>query len=462
MAAVRHPPFLFLSLLITLFSYHFCLSSASDASALLKFKETFATRDPKALDSWKPDTNPCDPKNRWTGVWCDDGRITGLRLNHMGLSGDIDFLPLQELQHLRTISLENNSFTGPLPHFYDLGALKAIYASVNEFSGEIPADFFSRMLSLKKIWLAKNKFTGNIPESLGKLSHLKELHLENNEFSGPIPSIEQPSLTSLNLSNNKLEGPIPQSLSKFDSRSFQGNEGLCGQQVGNECKEPLKEQSSHSKWVILGVVVVLLLLTVLFKVKRKEENFNVLGKENLDEVVSVHIPSANRRSMSGGGSKRGNQESNRGGSRRGGSSHQGKSVGDLVVVNEERGIFGLQDLMKAAAEVLGNGGLGSAYKAVMSNGVSVVVKRLREVNKLNKDTFDTEIRRLGRLKHKNILTPLAYHYRKEEKLLVSEYVPKGSLLYILHGMKFLFLLSSLLPYIYIYIYSQVLKSASAF
>jgi len=34
-------------------------------------------------------------------------------------------------------------------------------------------------------------------------------------------------------------------------------------------------------------------------------------------------------------------------------------VGDLTMVNEEKGVFGMTDLMKASAEVLGNGGLGS-------------------------------------------------------------------------------------------------------
>jgi hypothetical protein len=109
-------------------------------------------------------------------------------------------------------------------------------------------------------------------------------------------------------------------------------------------------------------------------------------------------------------------------------------IGDLVMVNDEKGSFGLQDLMKAAAEVLGNGGLGSAYKAAMATGLSVVVKRMREMNKIGKDVFDAEMRQFGRIRHPNILTPLAYHYRREEKLFVTEYMPKGSLLYVLHGM----------------------------
>lgn len=110
-------------------------------------------------------------------------------------------------------------------------------------------------------------------------------------------------------------------------------------------------------------------------------------------------------------------------------------MSDLVVINDEKGVFGLADLMKAAAEVLGNGGLGSVYKAVMFNGVSVVVKRIRDMNNLGKEEFDAEIRRIGKIRYKNILTFLVYYYRKEEKFVVSEYIFKGSLLYVLYGMR---------------------------
>jgi len=52
---------------------------------------------------------------------------------------------------------------------------------------------------------------------------------------------------------------------------------------------------------------------------------------------------------------------------------------------------------------------------------------------VGKDAFDAEMRKYGRLRHRNVLPPLAYLYRRDEKLVVSEYVTKGSLLYILHG-----------------------------
>ncbi|KAL3535503.1 hypothetical protein ACH5RR_003964 [Cinchona calisaya] len=407
--------------------------SLPDDVALLSFKESL--KNTAALDSsWINGTSPCAKDKLWTGVRCNGNAVQLLILLNFGLSGDIDVDNLYELKNLRGLSIANNNFSGPIPPFNKLGSLKALYIQGNQISGEIPTDFFSQMGSLKKLWISENKFSGKIPESLGQLQNLVELNLDHNEFSGPVPLIDQKSLASLSLSHNKLDGEIPQSMSRFGAKAFEGNPGVCGTVLQKECNQPPPNETppvgngndskeSSTKWVILGVVVALLMVTILFK-NKQEDNFSMMRKENL-EMVQPRIPSSNRRSSS---SRRGNDSFH---SRK--SSHHGRSVGDLVVVNDEKGMFGLQDLMKASAEVLGNGGLGSAYKAVMGNKLSVVVKRLREMNKLSRDAFDCEIRRLGNLRHQNILPPLAYHYRKDEKLLVSEFVPKGSLLYLLHG-----------------------------
>ncbi|KAK4372827.1 hypothetical protein RND71_008211 [Anisodus tanguticus] len=419
--------------LISLFVFILFLShhptpcfSIGDDEVLLEFKELLLNT--SALDSsWKKGTKPCDNNKKWVGVQCEKNVIKGLLLGGVGLSGDLDVDVLVSLQGLRVLNLANNSFSGTIPEFFRLGALKSLFIDGNWFTGEIPGDFFSKMASLRRVWFSRNKFSGKIPDSLASLKYLSELHLENNELSGPVPSLSQGSLTSINLSNNKLQGEIPQSLSKFGSDPFQGNSEICGKQVGRECKAASsgkKNTGLSTYWIIIGLVVVVLLVVIFFRAKSKDDHFEKLEKENLDEAVKMHIPSSNKRSMSTRTSMR---------SSRRGRSRSGSDMGDLVVVNEEKGIFGLPDLMKAAAEVLGNGALGSAYKSVLGNGLSVVVKRFRETNKLNKESFDTEIRRLARLRHRNILQPLAYHYRKEEKLVVSEYIPKGSLLYLLHG-----------------------------
>ncbi|KAK2651422.1 hypothetical protein Ddye_011278 [Dipteronia dyeriana] len=434
--------------------------SIPDSEALLNLKNSFVDVADE-LQSWEPSSSPCkngEQENRWAGVVCYNGLVTGLRLANMGLSGKIDVNALVEMPGLRTISIMNNSFLGNMPEFNRLGALKAIYMSGNQFSGEIPPDYFAKMESLKKVWLSDNKFTGKIPSSLGRLLYLIELHVENNQFSGTIPSFDKLTLMSIDLSNNQLEGEIPESLMKFNASSFSGNPGLCGENLGVECKqldqelqpppvvandssnnvEPSSGKRDDSKKILAAVITLSVLLlsiaiVLILRCRRRRKTFDVLEKETVEAVeVQVTSVASNRKEIIELNRKVSSSRKAANGSVRvkaGG----GSMAMDLVIVNEKNGVFGMQDLMKAAAEVLGNGGLGSSYKAVMADGVSVVVKRMREMNTMGRDGFDAEIRKLVSLKHINILGPLGYHYRKDEKLFVYEYIPNGSLLYLLHG-----------------------------
>ncbi|KAH6823073.1 hypothetical protein C2S53_002067 [Perilla frutescens var. hirtella] len=433
------------------------LGGGGEDAHLIEFKESL--RGSSALDStWIAGTNPCDRKNPWLGVDCSDSgfkMVSALLIMHLGLSNDaggINVEPLAKLEALRFLSFENNSFSGPMPDFNRLSWLKSLFLSGNQFSGEIPNDFFSNMGSLKKLELSANNFSGRIPTSLQKLDSLMEILLQQNHFWGPVPSFEQKSVQIIDLSNNNLDGEIPQSMSRFPAKAFDGNPNVCGAVINKPCKSPaapsigetVMESGATTKWVILVVVVAVLLVTILFKKKERNERwFTMIEKESNenvdhDHVVQVHAASIIRRTSSSsrrGGNYNVNDGVGNRSSKRGArvAAQPRKSGNDLVVMNEEKGTFGLPDLMKAAAEVLGNSGLGSAYKATMGNGMSVVVKRMRGMNKLNKDTFETEIRRLGRIRHRNILPPLAFHYRKEEKLLITEFIPKGSLLFLLHG-----------------------------
>ncbi|XVE88598.1 hypothetical protein DITRI_Ditri19aG0082100 [Diplodiscus trichospermus] len=435
-----------------LFSSFFVLLSVtfavSDSEALLKLKKSFTNA--SALDSWVPGKAPCNEEGPWNGLLCYHGIVTGLRLEGMGLSGNIDVDALVEMKGLRVFSVINNSFTGMIPEINRLGALKNLFLSQNQFLGEIPSEYFAKMGSLKKVWLSDNKFNGNIPFSLGQLPHLVDLHLENNQFSGHIPAFDHHTLKFIDLSNNKLEGEIPSSLSKFKANSFAGNPGLCGQQVGVECSNKEVERSSEQKSTpkytdhqqdkkdpkkiiaaIITLGVMLLSVIVFFAIrwrKKNQKERNVIETEGSSQAVEVQVSMPLRRDAEV--STKSVSASHRG-------SNRGKASGgapaELIMVNDEKGTFGLPDLMKAAAEVLGNGSLGSSYKAKMANGVTVVAKRMREMNVLGKDAFDTEVKKLGKLRHPNILTPLAYHFRKEEKLFIYEYLPNGSLLYQLHG-----------------------------
>lgn len=96
--------------------------------------------------------------------------------------------------------------------------------------------------------------------------------------------------------------------------------------------------------------------------------------------------------------------------------------------------FELEDLLRASAEMLGKGGFGTAYKAVLDDGNEVAVKRLKDaVNVTGKKEFEQQMEVLGRLRHSNLVSLKAYYFAREEKLLVCEYMPNGSLFWLLHG-----------------------------
>ncbi|KAF3434377.1 hypothetical protein FNV43_RR25480 [Rhamnella rubrinervis] len=110
--------------------------------------------------------------------------------------------------------------------------------SDNKFEGEI-SDLFGKLKALRSLNLSNNMLTGGIPSSLGNLTNLESLDLSRNKLSGQIPQ----QLTQLgfvgtfNVSHNNLVGLIPQGnqFNSFDASSFEGNPGLCGDQLLKKC-----------------------------------------------------------------------------------------------------------------------------------------------------------------------------------------------------------------------------------
>ncbi|KAL2896553.1 Pollen receptor-like kinase 1 [Bienertia sinuspersici] len=475
MAPTQHQPrhsfvFLFIIFLHIAISYSASSSSSDDANALLKFKESLKD-DSGALSSWNPSTSPCfGNKNNWVGIICSKaGNIWGLRLENMGLSGSIDIDSLDALSKLRSISFMHNSFSGQLPDFRKLKPLKGIFLSYNNFDGSIPPNAFDGMRRLRKVHLSFNKFSGEIPTSLTNLGKLVELHLEGNQFEGPIPDVKSSqSLTAFNVSNNQLKGSVPASLAKFDSSVFSGNKELCGPPLNNACSPPPDETTKPSEpppspsspppsppapppettsdkpvpitFIVIGVVVALILALLLFLMVRRNNrrdknntsnnnnnNNNVPRKNKVDHGRDAEEGSLRSNDGGGGG---GGGTNNKGGLGAGGTDNTG---GKLTFVRDDRERFNLPDLLKATAEILGSGCFGSSYKATLNNGNAVVVKKFKQMNNVGREDFQEHMRRLGRLSHPNLLPLVAYYYRKEEKLFISDPVQRGSLAVLLHG-----------------------------
>jgi len=148
-----------------------------------------------------------------------------------------------------SFTMSNKGLAMVYNHLQNFYRLIAIDISSNKISGEIP-QVIGELKGLVLLNLSNNHLIGSIPSSLGKLSNLEALDLSVNSLSGKIPQqlAEITFLEYLNVSFNNLTGPIPQNnqFSTFKSDSFEGNQGLCGDQLLKKCKDHARPSTSDN------------------------------------------------------------------------------------------------------------------------------------------------------------------------------------------------------------------------
>ncbi|KAL3740478.1 hypothetical protein ACJRO7_021718 [Eucalyptus globulus] len=100
--------------------------------------------------------------------------------------------------------------------------------------------------------------------------------------------------------------------------------------------------------------------------------------------------------------------------------------------NLELPLLDLEDITKATSSFsslnkIGEGGFGPVYKGLMSDGVQIAVKRLSRNSRQGCDEFKNEVLLIARLQHRNLVKLLGCCITGEERMLVYEYMPNGSL-----------------------------------
>ncbi|XP_044500233.1 MDIS1-interacting receptor like kinase 2-like [Mangifera indica] len=331
-----------------------------------------------------------------------------LVLNGNQLSGAIP-PEIGSLTEITSLDLSTNKLTKSIPA--TLGNLLKIHylnLSNNQFSQEIPPQL-GKLSLLTDLDLSHNFLSGEIPSEICDLESLQDLNISHNNFSGFIPrEFEEMNLLNIDISYNELQGPIPNSTAFRTAtiEELQGNKDLCGDVRGlRPCGTLLPAKHGlHKGWKIF--------LTVFFP---------LLGALVLSVVVICILFSSRRAKRDSR-----NQEND-------------MQNEEFLWISAFKGKKMYEEIIAAtkdfdASHLIGKGGHGSVYKAELSPGNIVAVKKIHSIytgDIAHQKEFLSEIRALIEIRHRNIVEFFGFCVHSRHSFLVYEYLERGSLATIL-------------------------------
>ncbi|XP_060672817.1 MDIS1-interacting receptor like kinase 2-like [Ziziphus jujuba] len=269
-------------------------------------------------------------------------------------------LSLGNLSQLQMLNIYDNQINGSIPPELDnLKNLFVLNLGINNFCGPIPSEL-GLLINLTRLFIDGNKIKvtldlshnsigGNIPPQLGKLSQAQTLNFAYNNLTGHIPSFITSVCYAINLSYNCLEGPIPQEVAENSLvGAYMGNKELCGQ-VTSFPTCLTKHHGVFYNIKIRIIVSISLILALTFIVLLAFYFYRRSPKNN--EGKPTDIATKN---------------------------------GDIFCIWNFYGKIAFQDIIQVTGDFdirycIGTSGYGSVYKAQLSNGKVVALKKLHSL-----------------------------------------------------------------------------------
>ncbi|XP_055804139.1 probable LRR receptor-like serine/threonine-protein kinase At4g37250 [Solanum dulcamara] len=347
---------------------------------------------------------------------------------------------------VQVLDLSSNLINGSLPPNFGGSHLRYFNVSFNRLCGDIPPEFSSKIPPNATIDLSYNNFSGAIPESIVFINQSRKAFSGNPELCGkplknlcPIPSTITTLPNSVEPTSSPAIAAIPKTIDSNPAAESpkEGKNGLrTGTIIGIIAGD------------IAAVGILALIFMYVYRAKKKKRNIeNSIKKEaetakDFDWASSASSEEYNwlrswtclKKQRHGDGdelSEASNSESDESdksqlGHHQHNHVHTTPKTGELVTVDGERELE-LETLLKASAYILGASGSSIMYKAVLEDGTTLAVRRIGESGVERFKDFENQVKVIAKLVHTNLVKIRGFYWGAEEKLVIYDFVPNGSL-----------------------------------
>lgn len=317
-----------------------------------------------------------DPCSSWLGITCQGSQVVVVNFQKMGLTGTI-------------------------------------------------SSNFSSLTSLQKLILANNNLTGTIPTELTTLSQLKELDISNNQIHGVVPefksSVNMKTSGNPDIGKNSSTAPSPGDTNNITTPTPKVAPGPeSGSSVGSVKKVIMGSVAGVCAILGCGMVGAGLYCKRKKHPKAKGKGMTIHPQHwgSSQDAVKLSIANSN---INGKAFARGYSQSSSGSA----------DINVMEPGNMVTSIHILQAVTNnfSEANVLGRGGFGTVYKGVLLDGTKIAVKRMESGTLTEKGLaeFKSEIEVLTQVRHRHLVALLGYCLDGNERLLVYQYMPQGTL-----------------------------------